>query len=358
MKFHTIPKPYEHADNNCLYCAIGNTLSWHGYSGEEIDLIFNGQMDFYYARQTANPALPLTFSEDFPVNFVLDKYALGTRIRELMRPYEIGISWNESASSADSWDQICAGNSRDPVILFVDHFYLPYHDAYRKAHGAHFVTLLGNDGKNAYILDSIPSFKYEGVLTQDCLSEARVLDTEISRIDNAWMILEAKRRPGQLLESGVVKSVLNRAVFCMLDRKAEDHKFWGIAGIQAFIQDMNKLMAFGSYQEMLELDSRLERCFDNLFISLLRVAQQRKAFAAYLSCIAVSLPGLSGYGMEEISASYSRLHDMWIAVRNRFFLAHFRRDLSKLHDTARLFEEITEMEKETVLHVSRAAEKL
>lgn len=359
MKRHNILNPYINNDNNCLYCAVGNVLSWYGIEIDHIDAIFNSQIDFFYSKKNDNSMVNFRFSEEFPVNFILDKYSLKERIGGIMTPYGIGIDWKESESYNESWEEICKQNEVSPLVLFVDHYYLEYHEAFKKDHGAHFITLLGYEGLNAYILDSVKLFNYEGVIKYETLKDARVFDTEISKINNAWLSLHIDNNTKTKNDIQCVRGVFKRIIQNMLFRQPDQDKFWGLKAMNVFLEDMTNLAkVYDSYSELLQSDPRLKKSLDNLFISLLRVAQQRNAFSRYLDKLVDDNILPDSQTLKFVSQNCKMLHEKWIRVRNQFYLANVRMEIRKITDILPNLQDIINMEKDTMEMIGCYADKL
>lgn len=354
-----ISKPYVNRDDNCLYCAIGNILSWHGIDCRDIDTIFDGQLDFYYARTTEKAVVSFLVIEDFPVNFILDKQAISGRMRKLMSPYGISAEWKELESYEESWTEIQMYCKKLPLVLFVDQYHMPYHSAYHKSHGAHFVTVLGCEGYDAYILDSMQAFSYNGVIGYDSLKNARSLVNDLSSIQNGWMSVEVSKvcaQPG-ITPMGICQRL--QAICCsMIEGRKEGDKFWGLRAMNVFKSDLVCMLdRFGSYDELLSSDSRLERSFENLFVSTLRVAQQRRGLARFLKRLAfLKLP--AGQKVASIFSNYERLHESWIRIRNQMYLAHRRRSLERMRAGLSALDDVITTERETVLKMYDAVERL
>ncbi len=359
MKKHCILTPYINNDDNCLYSAIGNVLSWYGITIEYIDLIFQGQIDFFYSKKSDDSMLSFKFSEEFPRNFILDKYSLKERMKDLMAPYGIKVEWMESESYESSWKDICKQCDQSPLVLFMDLYYLKYRETFNNTHGSHFFTMCGYEGEDAYVLDTSKTFNYEGIIEGEFLRDGRKLDLGISEISNAWMTLDVDSNTKRDIDIECLYKVINRIIHNMLLKTPEQDKFWGVRAMDVFMEDMENLVkANDSYNDILQSDTRLNRSLENLFISLMRVAQQRNGFSNFLNSFITqgTLPDIQEFKL--ISDNYKLLSDNWFRIRNQFYLAHRKKDLKKVADILPSMKKIVDDERVNMERLSCVSEKL
>lgn len=348
MEMHKISK-YVNQDDNCLYCAIGNVLKWYGFDDNYVDLIFNTQLDFYYARQIDNN-YNFRIVEDFIVNFIIDKEPLKQRLERLMKPFNINISWHESIDYEKSWNHICDLSKTKPIVLFVNHYYLPYHDAYMKSNGGHFLTMTGNNkDKDAYVIDSVKAYDFEGILTYEQLKCARNLKTNIFDINNAWILIDIPKDFDRNIKVETFYLLLDNICNNMMFKKSEDNNYWGIEAIKNFKYDLvNMANNFGKNEESYILKEGLEESFNNLFISILRIAQQRNTFSNQLKIIVESINIKYKERFLIISDIYKDIHKRWIMIRNKLFLAYKKKDKERLNNVINEISEIIILEEKAI----------
>lgn len=338
---HEIISPYVNSDNNCLYCALGNVLSWQGWTAEKIDHLFDGQLSFYYSFRMKSEYVDFTIIEDYPINFLLEKEPLAQRLARLLLPYGIISRWKEADDPESAWDGIYDISRERPLVLFFDHFTLPYHIAYQKNHGAHFVTMTGLEGSYPLILDSIRDIRFSGLLEWDLKNQERILTADLANIKNALIDLLPNGRCLPTAETD--RMVIGSIVEEMTSTSLSNNRTWGIEAMNLFYEDMSRLFHSPDFADEIQNNPRLNSSLESLFISLLRVSQQRKRFAAFLSSSPLLLSGAIGR-FDWLIQGYEELGELWTQVRNIFYMGYRRISPSKLINSLTLMEELIDKE--------------
>lgn len=344
---HKIEIPYINADNNCLFSALGNVLSWWGWNKNEIDHLFDGQLSFYYSFGMKSEYIDFTVIEDYPINFLLEKEPLARRLSQLFSPYNIICYWNEAAETENAWKSISAICSERPLVLFFDHYTLPYHSAYQKNHGAHFVTLIGQSGSQPYILDSIQNLFFSGFLDWDLKKEERVLNTDLADIHNAWIDLipdAISSSSSSLIDSD--RMIIDFVVRGMTTTSISNNRTWGLNAMHMFYEDMFNLFTSKDFVQDIQNNYVLSNSLEGLYISFLRISQQRRRFALFLSCSPI-LSRMTSDISSLLVQGYEELSELWKKLRDIIYIGYRRRSPNKLVSGLSLLDEI--ITKETYL---------
>lgn len=326
-------EPYADPYDNCLYCAVGNVLSWRGFGADSIARMFSSDLDFFYAR-TPGERVAFRVVEQFAYNFVLDRQPLEGRLRSLLETFDLCLEWNESADEKASWDAICERLEREPVVLFVDHFRMPYHVAYQRSHGGHFLTLAGRTRHaEMHVVDSVPSFRFRGTLPDTVLRSARVLQDAIVGIENGWACVDAKCRSGDELARSTWVRALRRAARRMTGRRDGRDRFFGVPGIAQFAADLQQWCDADGVREAGFANAA--RSLSHMFVSLLRVSQQRAAFARFLRSYPLLdgrpvAPSAAAEPWASVATHYEQLSKDWLVARSAIHVAERRRSVERL----------------------------
>lgn len=317
---HEIAKPYINKENNCLYCAVGNVLIWNGFQKENLDLMFDTQLNFYYGRYGC-------VDKVFPDNFILEKAPLKQRLIETLEPYNIDVIWHEGESYYDTWEKNCRIVKSRPIVLALDHFMLPYHESYHKEHGSHFVTMLGAQKEDAYVLDSVKMFTYKGAIKKEILEKSRNIQLNYSTLNNVWIDFRLKDNFKRIIDKNTMKNVLENVVWQMREKESSQNQFYGLRALAEFQKDMKLFESNAEKVEELLKDSEgnFFISMDNTFVSLLRVAQQRQVFAEYVSQIVGEFFPLYSHMAKDIYEVYYELNQSWLSVRNALYISLRRR---------------------------------
>lgn len=342
---HNIKDKYVDPNNNCLYCSIGNVLSWIGFNMDEISHIFSGQLTFYYKSAEKQ----FNIGQEYPIRFLLDKQSLKRRLSVLFEPYGILANWREESSPSKSWEEIKKSLKDEPVVLFFDHYTLPYHESYCKEHGAHFVTALDYVDDNAIILDSMQLFNYFDRLPISMSCFERVLKNNISDISNAWLTIHVIEKKESLINKESIAQNLKNVILDM-NRPSEGNEFWGIAGLYKFYEDVGLIINDEQlFQQLMNENEVFSNSIEGMFISMLRVAQQRKTFSTYIDSIALYMPFLDQELLLKAKESYLELYDMWIRIRNQFYIVYYKKSSKRLRNFSEEFLKIINAEKEALM---------
>lgn len=379
MKIHET-RPYIDKNQNCMYAAVGNVLSWYNLDHAFIQAIFDSQLEFFYSRQKqANLSFRLV--EEVVFDFVLEKSSLKRRLAELLSDYGMRVCWNESPDDQQSWREICEAVVKQPIVLFVDQFFVPYHSLYGQRHGGHFVTLLGHaDGGTSYILDSItpvasqqaaarvPSSAvnmhmhcaYHGPIPDSTLLKARSLDAPLIGVDNGWIQLEVNQQTKRSFDAECLFKTCQRVAEAMLLRRATEDRFWGVKGIRVFARDMLSLIsAAHSMDELMTLSPTVERSFNALSISMTRVIQQRQGLSDLLRRVAqTSEDSPLRSQCIRLHSAYHGIANEWTIVRNIFYISNAKRSLNRLVSAPPRLEGIAVMEEQAAEQLAKMADRL
>ncbi|MFO7562613.1 MAG: hypothetical protein R6X02_08205 [Enhygromyxa sp.] len=348
-------EPYVDPYHNCLYCASGNVLVWWGLEHRFIEQLFASELRFYYYRDRGDE-LEFSLVQDFVRDFVLDKAPLRERMTRLFKHFRIGVQWHESNDAEASWAEICEVLQVRPIVLFVDHFYIPHHELYQKDHGGHFLTLFDHRGGVCEVLDSVKRVYFRGKMDAEVLLRARLLDDPLLGTNNGWLDFEVGPESKRAFDREALFRACMRAVEEMVWRRPEGNRMWGLEGIRAFREDMARLArAAPSYELLIERAPRLDRSLRYLFVCLTRVSQQREALGQLLSSLRGLVSGLSGYHLQMAADAYAQLVTRWTIARNLVYIAVARRDLGRLCGLEQQLGAIEEAERDAIERLQEVA---
>ena len=173
--------------------------------------------------------------------------------------------YNPNLLSKEVFDYNCTfvSNNKEPIIVGVDSFYLPYTSNYKKNHAVHTAIMCGYDLKNAsvYLIDWYEPWLYKGEISLEEFLLARDSKNEYdgsifsgTPIENNWAYI-------QTIEKKSIEYLFKNLIDLSVDQYFSDKK--DKQGVQALEGVMNILVHCNNPE-------KYKKIYDNLYISLKR----------------------------------------------------------------------------------------
>jgi hypothetical protein len=258
------------------------------------------EFDFYYKR--TGPPSKQGNSEEGPQ--VCNFLNFENHLQEFDK---ILVENTKITANRSAWEYLETILENEPVVVYLDEYFLPYHRRFKNEHFCHFSIIYDLNMANRSVklidhdLGASINFYERTLSLHDFLCA-------FQSADNMFLEFKFPKEP-IIYDFSTIRDILARNVGLMSNNKETNSLYMGTKGIKVFATDL--VLWLTNYD-----DEKLINVMDSLLDPIYYVAAQRKWHSVFLLA-AADLIDASRF--EDISNSIDDISQNWMIVKNMFF---------------------------------------
>ena len=314
---------------DCTQQALDVVLQFYGYKVE--DILFD-EWRFVYRRGGTR-------------GVYISPGALN--MRQKFSDYGIPLLFKQAADREEAWSAMKSLIDKGkPTPVLADMYYLDYYSPHsgQNHHALHYVILVGYDEEQgiAQIVDPSPWQRFKGEILLRDFERALDLSAFHQMGSNLWLEFEFPSQPVSHTPN-VLRAKIRRNVEAMLEGGRAVNTFWGMKGVRAFAQEVERWASI----EREVLIGYMKACFDDLT----KMVERLDGHSHFLTSSATIL---ENNDLKEIALEVDKLAQSWVIPRNMFRKAEKKEPLAMLPRIHHRLLDIADREEQVLMALKEA----